>query len=65
MRDHLLRGQTRIDQHAALHWAYTLWTKYSKKKSKELISEMLMNTLAKGIDADFDALIKQLNEEGS
>ena len=62
MRDHLLRSQTRIDQHAALHWAWTLLRLNSKKKSKKCIAEML-KTLSSGTDADFEALIKALNEE--
>ncbi len=63
MRDHLLRGQTRIDQHAALHWTWMTLQSNTKKKSIENIRNML-RVLAKGTDVDFEGIIKQLMEDG-
>ncbi len=64
MGDIIAEGQTRIDQHTALHWAWTLLRHREIQESMERIFNML-TTLSSGVNVDFEALIKDLEAEGS
>ena len=61
MPDVLAEGQTRIDQHTALHWAWTLLRHREIQESMERIFNTL-NRLSDGINVDFEDLIKELEE---
>ena len=56
MKDKLAEGQTRIDQHTALHWVWMLLRDNSKKKVIARIEGML-DELSNGTNVDFDNLI--------
>lgn len=57
MGDIILEGQTRIDQHAALNWAWIMLRDTPKQKAIISIEGMLTE-LSHGNNVDFEALIK-------
>lgn len=63
MGDIIREGRTRIDQHAALHWAWTVLGYHSKKKATVIIRKKLTE-LAHSENVDFEALIKKIGAEG-
>jgi len=61
MGDIIAEGQTRLDQYAALQWAWALLRRRGIQESMERIFNML-TTLSDGISVDFEALTKALRE---
>ncbi|KKL73198.1 hypothetical protein LCGC14_2077340 [marine sediment metagenome] len=59
MDDIILEGQTRIDQHAALNWAWIMLRDTPKQKAIICIEGMLTD-LSRGNNVNFEALLKGL-----
>lgn len=71
MGDKIAEGQTRIDQHAALHWAYLISRKAypaSPNEEEPALDEVskkingMLTKLAHGENVDFEGLIRQIRE---